>query len=96
MGQDYVSFCFCGTKIVRHRRLKKAYKLPTADLYFFKEKPFKLQKGDYNMEKIKNSWESKRRSSDRAALITALAVTLGCFVLLVIGFVVTGSLIGLF
>lgn len=48
------------------------------------------------MEKIKNSWESKRRFSDRAALITALAVTLGCFVLLVIGFVVTGSLIGLF
>ena len=48
------------------------------------------------MEKIKNVWESKRRSSDRATLIKALAVTLGCFVLLVIGFVVTGNLIGLF
>lgn len=49
-----------------------------------------------NMDKIKNLWECKRRSNDHATVLKSLAVTLFCLILLILSFVVTGSLIGLF
>ncbi len=48
------------------------------------------------MDKIKNLWECKRRSNDHATVLKSLAVTLFCLILLILSFVVTGSLIGLF
>lgn len=48
------------------------------------------------MDKIKNLWEYKRRSNDHATVVKSLAVTLFCLILLILSFVVTGSLIGLF
>ena len=48
------------------------------------------------MYKIKNVWEKSRRSANTLAVLKSLAVTLACLLLLVLGFTVTGSLIGLY
>jgi len=53
------------------------------------------KRGD-KMDKIKNVWEKSRRSANTLAVLKSLAVTLACLLLLVLGFTVTGSLIGLY